>query len=621
MSFLRIALLVLVGLVISPAKVMAADVCVKDHHAGRFGENTADLQDYRCGSDRRGGGLRVTFYRVSEVLAGSLLMGTPLPNVDQLLGQISFVDNEVYREAKALFTNYGTSRTYDSADTIDWSVSVGGASGTSAAPSPRQSSRNAAAPIKVWYLSRLFGPIVSDGILLKSPTQETLNSDHWPSGYQMTYDCPSDEKSFIPCTTIWRYVGIADFDPIVNDVKEAYQRAERELSRRGPNRDPDRLNDIKLGMSDFERNFALYRYLDRRKLPDKFMFISSIGNSEVCDSRNWTFRYAARPLEFDLAVIENLTGQPMRIDEFIGARADNENFRPTVDSAALNARSPVSLGQAPAPLQSGARVAVALRIAFAEEPLPDPQSDEPAETTYKKISSKPPRFLFKSLMGGFNSGKSVSKVRESFLPPSKPIISAFAYGPEVTLSGLSIGGKQFTLEGRASNVLEASFPSREVDLNLDLNKITIRPLRQGECCPVLYSWRDDAQAWVYHGKVLHLANGPEREMTDRVEFKSLRTRFRIAEEEPEGSLIQRTHLKLTLRDGQSVRLSPRTAPPGVVRADSAAEVDFDLPPGVAAGDVATSEFEIVGYYHRYSDLLSGANDTASPAARGQRAPH
>jgi hypothetical protein len=92
-------------------------------------------------------------------------------------------------------------------------------------------------------------------------------------------------------------------------------------------------------------------------------------------------------------------------------------------------------------------------------------------------------------------------------------------------------------------------------------------------------------------------------MTDRVELPSLRTHFRIAEEEAEAAFIENVSLSLTLRSGRTLQLPPRQPPAGVITADRALDVDFDLPSGVEADQVTASAVEIVGYYRRYSEML------------------
>jgi hypothetical protein len=167
---------------------------------------------------------------------------------------------------------------------------------------------------------------------------------------------------------------------------------------------------------------------------------------------------------------------------------------------------------------------------------------------------------------------------------------------------------------------DAPFPDRRgnKDVDLGINKIAATPVgpRDGSC-PILYSWREDAQAWIYHGKVLHNADGPEQAMTDRLSFPSLRTRFRIAEEEPEASFIDHVHLNLTLRDGRTVRLEPRQPVSHVIRANTAADVDFELPADISPNEVLKSEIEIGGYYRRYSEVLSAETDATSAAGQAQ----
>lgn len=609
MSYARLILLVMFSLTIGTTT--HAQVCAKGHHAAKFKANTADLHDYNCSAEGPSNGLRVSFFRASELVAGALLMNEPIPDLDRIIGPINFVDNDVYREAKALFTNFGSSRTYESAGAVEWELKVSAGSGPqqqSAAPhTPPAGPTGAATPVKAWYLTKLFGSITSDGVLLKSPSEVILNTPNWPPGYQMNYQCGAKEKSFITCTTIWKYIGPPDFDAIMADVRAARKRAET------GNTDKDLIRD---SMSAFEKNVALFRFLDGRKLPDDFLFITNQAKAgNACEATNWIFGVSARPLVLDLAVIENLTEKPIRIDDFIGSVTGGESFRSAAEPAASSG-APGSLGLPPTTIEPGKRIALALRIVFSHDtPFKTNDEVEPPDDTFKKILARPAKSVFQERLGGFNASKTVGKVRESFLAPKTPQSSDYAYGAEINLSAIGVSGTKLTLQGREFNEVQTGgFPAGD-PLDLGINMIFAVPAKKGECCPVLYSWRDDAQTWVYGGKILHLANEKEHKMTDRMAYPLLRTKFQIAEEEPEMAFIDRARLNLKLRDGRSLQLLPLQPDSLVIRAYTKHDVNFELPDGIAAGDVLTSEIEIVGYYRRYSALFSAANDSDAGSSR------
>lgn len=602
MAYARVVFLVLIGLM--TASAVQAQVCTKGEHAIRLKGKNVPLRDYNCEFEANGSGLRVTFFRVSELVAGALLKNEPVPDLERIVGPVNLVDSDVSREVSALFANFGSKLTYESADRMEFELEAGKAEEKyqRSDPSPPLAKQDQATPVTAWYLTRVFNDITSDGVLLRSPSEAILNTDRWPTGYQMNYSCTEQEiaaRGLVTCTTLWKYITIRDFDAILSDMRAAKTRAERSLQS------DDFKTTVREGVSALEKNFLLFRFLDTRTLPDDFLFITnqaSAGNA--CEPTNWHFMLSARPLLLDLAVIENLTAKPIRIDEFMGSARQGSNFR-AVDDATKPNGTTGSLGLAPTTIDPGKRIALALRIVFSHDTSFDAQIYQVTpDETFRRILAKPAKTDFGGTIGGFTAGKTVRKVRESFLRPQTPKAQDYAYGPEIELSGLSVDGKKLQLETPELNIVNGG-SSKSLDVGI--NQISAIPLRRGECCPRLYSWREDMQTWAYSGKILHLANGQDRKTTERVEFPSLRTRFRIAEEEAEVFFLERMQLDLKLRDGRSVQAMARRPVNSTIPAYASFDIEYDLPNGVTADDVLTSQLEITGYYRRLSDLSFAAD--------------
>ena len=601
--------------------------CTKQQHSVKVGDDTTNLEGYDCsiGQDANNTALRVTFYRSSESVAGSLVMSAPLSPIAELVGQPNFIENDVFTELKNLFANFGSPTTHEDDFWFEWSLSPVENYNTSVKPfssSEQTTSARIAAtqdkPVKLWSLFGV-GPIVSDGVVLKAPSETILNSSGWPAGYQMDYDCFKNEKHVTTCTTVWKYTSAADFGQIGADVKQAYQRAEQKLRKwELDNLRKDDAERVRNLVSQFEKNIELFQYLDKHKLPEHFLFVSNGATPSLCDANaNWTMQYSPRQLVFDFAVLENITDHAQNITDFIG-RSGKSGFQLLTDASRWTSDAPSSLDLGGGVvLQPHEKIAVALRIAFTNDPIPkwisrdsDIYIDEivSAQQTFDEIRAKPAHYQFKDLIGGFNNAKSIVKTRESFLPPSAPELADYAYGTEIDLTGLIVDGERVDFEGQESpNALQTRTLS--FDLELGINKISFKPLvdRYAGCCPVLYSWRQDRQEWVYHGKVLHLADSLDSERVDHIPLSSLRTRFRIAEEEPEATVINHVQLNLMLRDGRNVQLQPRQGIDRAIRANTAVEVEFELPAELSPNEVLKSEIEIRGYYLRYSRLLSAGS--------------
>jgi hypothetical protein len=202
MSAARILLLALFSLTFATGA--QAQERAKRHRSVKYGSNTADLQFYTCDAGKAGSGeLRVSFYRVSEMVAGALVMGTPLPAIDPVVGPVKFVDNNVYQEIKTLFGKFGVSRSYEPQSTINVSITPEGTPPADATLSsiPVSGKDDGGDPVKIWSLSSS-PAAASDSVLLKAPSEVVLNTDHWPTDYNMDYRCAKDRRDYISCTQL-----------------------------------------------------------------------------------------------------------------------------------------------------------------------------------------------------------------------------------------------------------------------------------------------------------------------------------------------------------------------------------------------------------------------------------
>lgn len=115
---------------------------------------------------------------------------------------------------------------------------------------------------------------------------------------------------------------------------------------------------------------------------------------------------------------------------------------------------------------------------------------------------------------------------------------------------------------------------------------------------------------MHHGKVIHVANGKDKEATETRQFEGFRAKFRLAEEELEVSYIDHVKLEVELKDGGGMTLKPDLAAMNAkdgsyatIKAGDRIEFSFALPPSLKPEDVKQSTLAITGYYRRYSDLL------------------
>jgi hypothetical protein len=365
-----------------------AGVCESQKQPLQQDADAPGIVRYNCSTNDRTPALRVSFYRLDEALAGSLVTGTPLPELETLLGPFGVIDNDVSREARAIF-QYGTTDDYDFADDgLRWEIQTHGgvalekkANDDNAPRKTKTGSSTRQKQIRhIWYISHSasninshFG-LWSNDIILSEASNIILRTTHWPTGYKFSYSCGNDD--FVSCTTIWRYVTASDFDIILRSMREFVRGMSAEQKRQDPT--------FRKLVPDYERNFQLYSYLSRRGMPNDFLFINT-AFGPGCEGDGWSFYYSARPLKTDVALIENVTDRAVRIEDFLGLVSVSQNLRSAATSTILKTDNPVSLNLAPQTLAPGAKVVLPLRLRFAFHGE-DMQSGD-AKETYERIKS------------------------------------------------------------------------------------------------------------------------------------------------------------------------------------------------------------------------------------------
>jgi hypothetical protein len=578
-------------LLTSPAR---AEVCVQGSHKLSYQDDTADVQDYRCvlGVDKNSPALRVTFYRLDETVAGSLVKA-PIPEIEEILGRPTIVDNDVSKIAHTLFDSYGSHNSYDfAAANFTWTLRIGddgnlgaaNAEDDDAGPASR-SRKKPPRPAKVrdiWYLLRSDHSLTAKQIVMSAPTVTTLNTDHWPDKpYKLFYDagCPAP---YIACTTVWRYIAPADFDLILNDIREYVRRADQKLKRTAS------FDKI---IPDYQKSLDLYRYLAQQGWPEDFLAVYTKIGLEECTGDVWSFTYGGRPLSLDVAILENTSDQPVRIEDFVGSRSTSQNIRPA--SAAGAGDNVGSIGLSAASLDAGAKLVVPLRITFAH--TGDEWNLDSAKEVYDAIRSSKQQ-MFDIAVGKTNP-KTIRKTRDSFKEPETPTASDYLYGPAMSLSGLVVDGKTYLIPNSTDPDSSGAPASNNLSFSVEIGPAD-------GSCPILFSWNEDARSWINLGKILHSARGPDNEMAETIKLPTFQSHFRLAETELEASFIKAITLKLTLDDDRVIELSPRQFSGGTIPAYSSIDFDFDLPPDISVNEIAQTAITVTGYYERYSSIVA-----------------
>jgi hypothetical protein len=429
---------------------------------------------------------------------------------------------------------------------------------------------------------------------LVDETVEILTKQTWPDSLSMYYavwgyyDSVDDAtKSPFDEMTVWRYLTPAD-------LKDYARRMERYNSLVA-----DRNYGTRKRMP---KALQFLEYVTAGGWPENFLYASaSVKSAEPCVALD--FRVEQHAFVVDVAVIENTSSKAINIDQLLG-RSGGANQLRQVSSPAARIDG-VALGSAPVTLAPAERLIVPTGLVFSLDPLSVRTSEDPekgrrlSQHRYRKITDSRPGTVFRTdvfaaLRGtrAKDSMVAIRKLRESFKPPSFPIDSEFAFGPEWSLNGLALGGEHILFDAVAPNFLE------------------ITAANEIGSCPILYAWSAPDATWFRHGKIIHQAQSRVSKQSEIVTFTGVVHRFRIAEEELERATIGGVTLRLELVDGRALTLPPASVPlaAGTVvelYANDEIEIDFVLPVGLKVGDVVRSQLTVTGYYDRYPALLLG----------------
>jgi hypothetical protein len=580
------ALLALLCIGASPSR--AEPQCVASFREIKFPDGSARVKNYVCkteGSSKPV--IRVEFDRLSEAAAGSLIQGEPYPDMERAFGKVRLVNNAVAAETKKIFDHFGIKKVDGDCFGFVVAAAAGGKHHVSKSKGMSDEGFDTCSETRtLWYLTfpDQMG-LTTIEMPLPTEVEHYQTHDDWPQGYNFSYSLDNDcwETSPILCTLLWRPARPDDLANFVPNLI-AYHRI------LGMSEDtPD-------GIAEWEKlpeswhytrkkYFTLIDYLVRGGWPDDFLFVTS--EADLCGGLQPSMHI--RQMILDVAFVQNLSDNVLSLDGLLGDELTGMHLR-KIESVSPAKTHRIALDLAN--IQPGETLAVPLRISFVmADSLQTAVGDQAvAKQAFARIRAAKPGTVFEMAT---NPGEPpIRKVRESFGPPTAPKPAAYAFGPEIQLSGLVLDGKPIVFEQASRNFMELVAGSGYGS------------------CPYLYAWDDDQKDWVRHGKVIDAANSRDKEMTETKTFEGFRSKFRLAEEELEVSYIDHVKLEIELKDGGGMTLAPDLAAMNAkdgsyatIKAGDRIEFSFALPPSVKPADVKQSTLAITGYYRRYSDLL------------------
>ena len=584
MSYFKLHVLTIIAvLFLCSSNGTATASCLASFREIKFPDGSARVKNYVCQTeDTAKPEIRVEFDRLSEAAAGSLVQGTPDPDLERAFGNVRVVQNAVGAEAKKIFDEFGIKETVGEGYCFSFLVSAAAGGTQYEASGACQEQRT------LWSLTSSVGemPLVAD-------IKKYQTSSDWPEGYNFFYsDYPDCSSAPIYCTFIWRAARPAD---IVNfdQNKIAYDQI-LGLPTGPPEwlKTPEEIAEWKKTQDTLEydrkRYFALINYLTQGHWPDDFLIVTGTVGTGECSDYGLGLSLHVRQLILDVAFIQNVSDSPVSIDGLLGTEGASTQLRPVTRGATAIKGERVALTEGQ--IQPGEIIAVPLAISFViEDSLKEMFGDQrDAEKTFKQIRADKAGTVFQTRPGE----PTIRKHRESFGPPKIPKPATYAFGPELRLTGLVMDGKSIIFDQASRNFMR------------------LTSYEEGASCPYLYAWDDGHKTWVRHGKIIHAANSKDKETTEKITFSGFRSKFRLAEEELEVSYIDSVKLEVELGDGTGITLRPSVAPMSsqdrryaTIRAGQTIEFSFELPPTINAAAVKQSTLAVTGYYQPYSSMM------------------
>jgi hypothetical protein len=197
---------VLVSCLLFGSQPVAADGrCLKSERAVNVGGQTEQVREYLCRGQSSAPSVKVSFYRLSEVIAGSLAETGDASWVEPILGKVRLIETPAFMELKALTKAFGNTNEHSEAALI-FGISVPGGK----PPSERKPlSENSDRQRKVVT----FRTPWADGdwsfdFPLPHFSNSILKSTAFPTEFSQRYreNCDEPAVKAINCMILWKYL-------------------------------------------------------------------------------------------------------------------------------------------------------------------------------------------------------------------------------------------------------------------------------------------------------------------------------------------------------------------------------------------------------------------------------
>jgi hypothetical protein len=572
-----VAVLVFLAL---PTDARAA--CLSSTREIKFPDGSAIMKAYSCSLNNTGEPvLKVEIDRLSEAVVGNLLEETRDKELERAFGTLRILRNSVFDQARYLFDNYGIKLV--SATCLIFEIISPQKHGSYEHTDGGSSyDKHCKEKRVLWYLT--YPERVHDGsIPIPYTWRPKFSNNTWSPEWHFFYnECAGGIKDLSSCVVLWRPASISD-------LKNYSKGVATELKLGAP---LDAAHSR--GAAQYDRYLSLVDDITHGSLPDDFLTLV-VHNPFLCEQCGpLDDQMFVREAMLNAAFLTNLSTGKVVIDGLVEANDESEMLRVYTEAHAPTSNQKETI--TPVVLSPGETIVIPLRMNFVpSEGLKDLFGDlASARKTYQAIHNNQKEYLTDELCDNKLRAR-----RDSFGQPTAPSPRVYSYGPAVTLKGVTISGTPVEFDKAPSN------------------SFFVTAFATYGSCPYVYAFDDADKEWVRHGKTIDNASAPTKEMTQRLELGGLITKFTISEEELELTFVHRVRLELTLADGRRLTFMPRNRlrPEGPSHYDKIKygakhEYDFDVPDDIDRTSVRESTLAVTGYYLRYSDAASIADESS-----------
>jgi hypothetical protein len=602
--------------------------CTTSDRPVPVGRGQVSVRDYSCAAaPGRAPVVKYQLHRLSAEAASVILDGRSSPLLNALVGRAKLVTNSVSTQFRALLRDFGEEMQLG--DELKANVKIGAGTGGQASA--------LADPIEGRRATQLGRAFDYPSIYINEAVQRGTD---WPKNVSLFYspvEGDDPQLIFAPeqgaaaprfSVKLWRHLDLTELNRY--EVERERYNTPAVIGQQYRNFWEFMQNANRGILGTRGNEFVLERNLALQNLPSDFVTIVGFPVPKTADNGCepvsplccWRFSYYPRKAVLDVVVIENVTARPIRIDGVHGGKAEGTALRPLGDAAPAATTGDALAEPLRVDLAPGEKILVSLRTVFLPPDLgPWFRDVSAAQQIFSQIQAASGAAHFK-----FGAGdRQVRKTRQSFRPPTVPKIQAYAYGAQLTATGLGVNGERipFTRRraqaggsgGGGGSAVEPG-ASTYIDITIESGIGS---------CPYLAFWNGKSARWIETGKILDKFNGKAAEGTEERTFEGFQGRFRLTEIEPEVAHIDRAVLRVSLRTGRTLLLEPdnkrlRKADGDYVALlwGDAVDFAFKLPAGIKERDVLTSTLVLSGYYERYSTLAAAAGLSAPLSAGSLR---